>query len=63
MTTEITKYSQRNWAVWLIGGAGDEKKELIAVTVYKRGAESVQAVTDALIKVRNISGRRINKAA
>ena len=62
MTTEITKYSQRNWAVWLIGGAGDER-ELIAVTVYKRGAESVQAVTDALIKVRNISGRRINKAA
>ena len=51
MTTEITKYGQRNWAVYLIGGKG-EHEELVAVTVYKRGAESVKAILDALISTK-----------
>ena len=51
MTTEIRKYGARNWAVYLIGGP--ETEELIAVTVYKRGAESVKALSEALIAVRN----------
>lgn len=36
---EITRYGSRNWAVWLDG-------ELLAVTVYKKGATAVaQALT------------------
>ena len=36
---EITRYGNRNWAVWLDG-------ELLAVTVYKKGATAVaQALT------------------
>jgi hypothetical protein len=31
---EITRYGSRNWAVWLDG-------ELLAVTVYKKGATAV----------------------
>ena len=31
---EITRYGTRNWAVWLDG-------ELLAVTVYKKGAMTV----------------------
>jgi len=31
---EITRYGTRNWAVWLDG-------ELLAVTVYKKGATAV----------------------
>lgn len=39
MRIEITRYGSRNWAVWLDG-------ELLAVTVYKKGATAVvQALT------------------
>ena len=31
---EITRYGNRNWAVWLDG-------ELLAVTVYKKGAQAI----------------------
>ena len=31
---QITRYGSRNWAVWLDG-------ELLAVTVYKKGATAV----------------------
>lgn len=31
---EITRYGHRNWAVWLDG-------ELLAVTVYKKGAQAI----------------------
>jgi len=39
---EITRYGSRNWAVWLDG-------ELLAVTVYKKGATAVvNAITKLL---------------
>ena len=38
---EITRYGNRNWAVWLDG-------ELLVVTVYKKGAT---AVAHALIRL------------
>jgi hypothetical protein len=47
MTAEIKKYGTRNWAVYLI--LPDKTEELICVTVYKRGAESVLAMANALI--------------
>ena len=53
MKCNITKYNRRNWAVWL--EIGDDEHELVAVTVYKKGAEVVKKITDALIKTREIS--------
>jgi len=38
---EITRYGTRNWAVWLDG-------ELLAVTVYKKGAT---AVANAILRL------------
>ena len=38
---EITRYGSRNWAVWLDG-------ELLAVTVYKKGATAVAQVLTRL---------------
>ena len=38
---EITRYGNRNWAVWLDG-------ELLAVTVYKKGATAVAQVLTRL---------------
>ena len=38
---EITRYGNRNWAVWLDG-------ELLAVTVYKKGATAVADVLTRL---------------
>ncbi len=37
----ITKYGQRYWAVWLDG-------ELLAVTLYKKGARSVASAITTL---------------
>ena len=37
----ITKYGQRYWAVWLDG-------ELLAVTLYKKGARSVASAITML---------------
>ena len=37
----ITKYGQRHWAVWLDG-------ELLAVTLYKKGARAVASVITTL---------------
>jgi len=57
MQTKITRYGNRNWAVWLtMKENGVVEDELVAVTVYKKGAESVCAITDALIKTRQIIG-------
>lgn len=47
MGTKITKYGYRNWAVWLILNDGTE--DLIAVTVYKKGALKVKELIDYLI--------------
>jgi hypothetical protein len=48
MKAYIKKYGGRNWAVWL-ETPGNEP-ELVAVTLYKRGAESVLAMAEALIR-------------
>ena len=37
----ITKYGQRYWAVWLDG-------ELLAVTLYKKGARAITAAITTL---------------
>jgi hypothetical protein len=47
---EITRYGNRNWAVWLDG-------ELLAVTVYKKGA---QAVAHALIRLTTQAGKEVH---
>ena len=47
---EITRYGNRNWAVWLDG-------ELLAVTVYKKGA---QAVAHALIRLTKPAGKEVH---
>ena len=39
MELQITKYGSRNWAVW-VGG------ELLAVTVYKKGAKAIVALLE-----------------
>jgi len=47
---EITRYGNRNWAVWLDG-------ELLAVTVYKKGA---LAVAHALIRLTTQAGKEVH---
>jgi hypothetical protein len=47
---EITRYGNRNWAVWLDG-------ELLAVTVYKKGAT---AVAHALIRLTTSAGKEVH---
>ena len=47
MGTKVTKYGYRNWAVWLI--LDDGMEELIAVTVYKKGALRVKGLIDLLV--------------
>ena len=47
---EITRYGNRNWAVWLDG-------ELLAVTVYKKGAT---AVAHALISISTSAGKEVH---
>lgn len=42
-TIGITKYGTRNWAVWIDG-------ELLAVTVYKKGAKAVVELLTDLIE-------------
>ena len=49
---EITRYGNRNWAVWLDG-------DLLAVTVYKKGA---QAVAHALIRLTKPAGKEVHYA-
>jgi hypothetical protein len=49
---EITRYGNRNWAVWLDG-------ELLAVTVYKKGAT---AVAHALIRLTTQAGKEVHHA-
>ena len=39
----ITKYGNRNWAVWI-------GEELLAVTVYKKGAKAVVAKLEEILK-------------
>lgn len=41
MNLHITKYGNRNWAVW-IGG------ELLAVTVYKKGARAIVTLLEGI---------------
>jgi hypothetical protein len=46
---EITRYGTRNWAVWLDG-------ELLAVTVYKKGATAVvNTITRLLQRTRTVA--------
>jgi hypothetical protein len=49
---DITRYGSRNWAVWLDG-------ELLAVTVYKKGA---QAVARALMRISTSAGKEVHHA-
>jgi hypothetical protein len=45
----ITRYGTRNWAVWLDG-------ELLAVTVYKKGATAVvNTITRLLQRSRTVA--------
>jgi len=55
MSTKIEKYGARNWAVYLVLPCGE--LELVAVTVYKRGAVSVAAMADALIAARGAGAK------
>ena len=48
----ITKYGCRHWAVWLDG-------ELLAVTLYLKGA---RAVASAITKLSTHHGKEINHA-
>jgi hypothetical protein len=48
MGTKVSKYAYRNWAVWLILEDGTE--DLIAVTVYKKGALRVKGLIDIFIR-------------
>jgi hypothetical protein len=47
---EITRDGNRNWAVWL-------DRELLAVTVYKKGA---QAVAHALMRISTSAGKEVH---
>ena len=48
----ITKYGSRNWAVWLDG-------ELLAVTLYLKGA---RAITAAITKLSALHGKETHHA-
>ena len=48
----ITKYGSRYWAVWLDG-------QLLAVTLYKKGAQSVTA---AITQFSTHHGKEVNHA-
>jgi hypothetical protein len=48
----ITKYGQRYWAVWLDG-------ELLAVTLYKKGA---RAITAAITTLSTHHGKEVQHA-
>lgn len=48
----ITKYGDRYWAVWLDG-------QLLAVTVYKKGAK---AVASTITSLTTHSGKEVNHA-
>ena len=48
----ITKYGDRYWAVWLDG-------QLLAVTLYKKGAK---AVATAITSLTTHSGKEVNHA-
>ncbi len=41
MNVHVTRYGSRNWAVWIDG-------ELLAVTVYRKGARAIQATLNDL---------------
>jgi hypothetical protein len=41
MNVHVTRYGSRNWAVWIDG-------ELLAVTVYRKGAMAVKATLNDL---------------
>lgn len=48
----ITKYGSRHWAVWLDG-------ELLAVTLYLKGA---RAITATITRLSTHQGREVNHA-
>ena len=41
MNVHVTRYGSRNWAVWIDG-------DLLAVTVYRKGARAIQATLNDL---------------
>ncbi|MEI7912935.1 MAG: hypothetical protein WCK77_25210 [Verrucomicrobiota bacterium] len=41
MNVHVTRYGSRNWAVWIDG-------DLLAVTVYRKGARAIQATINDL---------------
>ena len=48
----VTRYGQRNWAVWLNG-------ELLAVTLYLKGA---RAVASAITRLSTVDGKEVHHA-
>ena len=48
MNVHVTRYGSRNWAVWIDG-------ELLAVTVYRKGAKAVQATLNDLTCQSNVT--------
>ena len=52
---QVTRYGTRNWAVWLDG-------ELLAVTVYKKGATAVvNTITRLLQRSRTAATHSYNE--
>lgn len=49
----ITRYGRRNWAVWLNG-------ELLAVTVYRKGAN---AVAQTITRLSTPHGKEVHHAS
>jgi len=52
----ITKYGERHWAVWLDG-------ELLAVTVYLKGARAIQIAITKLSMYPGKEGNHATQAA
>jgi hypothetical protein len=48
MNVHVTRYGSRNWAVWIDG-------ELLAVTVYRKGAMAVQTTLNDLTRSSHVT--------
>jgi len=55
-SVSITKYGERHWAVWLDG-------ELLAVTLYLKGAQAIQAAITKLSTHHGKEGNHATQAA
>ena len=48
MNVHVTRYGSRNWAVWIDG-------ELLAVTVYRKGARAIQSTLNDLTSLTHVT--------